>query len=156
MLKLGKVIGNVVASVKDPGLDGLRLLIIQGLDDNFQAIGNPYIAADGIRTAGPGDIVYIVSRKEAAVAISKGLVPIDECVVGFVDEYTVVSAAKEKVKVPIPKVKKKPIEKKPVKARKPVQKTKTPSKRVPRPKTPPEKRRKARTPSTKATQAKGD
>ena len=99
ILKLGKVIGNVVATVKDPGLEGLRFLIIQGLDDNFQPIGTPYVAADGIFTAGEGDIVYLVSKKEAAIAISRELVPIDECVVGFVEEYTVVEAAKKKTKL---------------------------------------------------------
>lgn len=97
-MKLGKVIGNVVATVKDPGLEGLRFLIIQGLDDNFQPIGTPYVAADGIFTAGEGDLVYIVSKKEAAIAIPRELVPIDECVVGFVEEYTVVEAAKKKPK----------------------------------------------------------
>ncbi|MHA2293867.1 MAG: EutN/CcmL family microcompartment protein [Candidatus Hodarchaeales archaeon] len=95
-MKLGKVIGNVVASVKDPGLEGLRLLIVQGLDDNFKSIGDPYVAADGIQTAGPGDIVYVVSKKEAAIAISRDLVPIDECIVGFVEEYTVIKEAKKK------------------------------------------------------------
>jgi microcompartment protein CcmK/EutM len=97
-VKLGKVIGNVVATVKDPGLEGLRFLIIQGLDDNFQPIGTPYVAADGIFTAGEGDLVYIVSKKEAAIAIPRELVPIDDCVVGFVEEYTVVEAAKKKPK----------------------------------------------------------
>lgn len=97
-MKLGKVIGNVVATVKDPGLEGLRFLIIQGMDDNFQPIGTPYVAADGIFTAGEGDLVYVVSKKEAAIAIPRELVPIDECVVGFVEEYTVVEAAKKKSK----------------------------------------------------------
>jgi len=95
-VKLGKVIGNVVASVKDQGLEGLRLLIVQGLDDDFKPKGKPYVAADGIYTAGPGDIVYVVSKKEAAIAISKGLVPIDECIVGFVDEYNVVKTRKKR------------------------------------------------------------
>ncbi|MHA2245587.1 MAG: EutN/CcmL family microcompartment protein [Candidatus Hodarchaeales archaeon] len=94
-MKLGKVIGNVVATVKDPGLEGLRFLVIQGLDDNFQPIGEPFVAADGIYTAGEGDIVYVVSKKEAAIAIHRDQVPIDECVVGFVEEYTVVEAAKK-------------------------------------------------------------
>ena len=99
-MKLGKVIGNIVASVKDPGLEGLRLLIVQGLNDNMQPIGHPYVAADGILTAGPGDIVYIVSSKEAAFTVSKDdLVPIDACIVGFIDSYNVVKEAKkEKVR----------------------------------------------------------
>lgn len=103
-LKLGKVVGNVVASVKDPGLVGLRLLVVQGLNDDFEPIGKPYVAADGIYTAGPGDIVYLVSKKEAALAISKGLVPIDECIVGFVEEYNVIKPREKKrpVKTPTP------------------------------------------------------
>lgn len=89
-MKLGKIVGNVVASVKDPGLIGLRLLVVQGLDDDYNPIGEPYVAADGINTAGPGDIVYLVSKKEAAVALSKDkLIPIDECVVGYIDDYNV-------------------------------------------------------------------
>ena len=100
IMKLGKVIGNVVASVKDPGLEGLRLLIIQGLNDNMQPIGHPYVAADGILTAGPGDLVYIVSSKEAAFTVSKDdLIPIDACIAGFIDSYNVVKEAKrEKVR----------------------------------------------------------
>jgi ethanolamine utilization protein EutN len=102
-LKLGKVIGNVVATVKDSGLEGLRLLIVQGLDDNFQSIGEPYVAADGILTAGPGDIVYIVSKKEAAFAVPGELIPIDECIVGYVEEYHVIEEAKKKKIPPKPK-----------------------------------------------------
>ena len=96
-MKIGKVIGNVVSSIKDPGLDSLRLLVIQGLDDNLEPIGNPYVAVDGILTAGPEDLVYLVSKKEAALVFSKELVPIDECIVGFVDEHFVPKRAKKKV-----------------------------------------------------------
>jgi ethanolamine utilization protein EutN len=95
-MKLGKVIGNVVATTKDPGLDSLRLLIVQGLDDNLQPLGTPYVAADGIETAGPGDIVYVVSKKEAAIVFPKELVPIDECIVGYVEDYYVTKSAKRK------------------------------------------------------------
>ena len=95
-MKIGKVIGKVVSSIKDPGLDSLRLLIVQGLNDSLEPIGNPYVAADGILTAGPGDLVYLVSKKEAALVFSKELVPIDECIVGFVEEHFVIKQAKRK------------------------------------------------------------
>ena len=95
-MKLGKVIGNVVATIKDPGLKSLRLLVVQGLDDNFKPSGKPYVAADGIETAGPGDIVYIVSKKEAAIVFPEELVPIDECIVGYVEEYYVTKKALKK------------------------------------------------------------
>ena len=110
-MKLGKVIGNVVATTKDPGLTSLRLLVVQGLDDNLQPLGSPYVAADGIETAGPGDIVYVVSKKEAAIVFPKELLPIDECIVGYVEEYFVTKSAKrkpqkrKKLKAPPPTVK---------------------------------------------------
>ena len=97
-MKLGKVIGKVVSSIKDPGLNTLRLLVVQGLDDNLEPNGSPYVAADGILTAGPGDIVYLVSKKEAALVFSKELVPIDECIVGFVEEHFVSKRAKRRVR----------------------------------------------------------
>lgn len=97
-MKLGKVIGNVVATQKDPGLNSLRLLVIQGLDDKLQPQGTPYVAADGIETAGPGDIVYLVSKKEAAIVFEKELVPIDECIVGYVDEHFITKSALKKLK----------------------------------------------------------
>jgi ethanolamine utilization protein EutN len=119
-MKLGKVIGNVVSTVKDPGLDSIRLLVVQGLNDNLEPNGNPYVAADGILTAGPGDIVYLVSKKEAALVFSKELVPIDECIVGFVEEHFVTKRAKRK-----PRKKKAPPPTTPLKD-KPLKKTKTP------------------------------
>ncbi|MHA1170033.1 MAG: EutN/CcmL family microcompartment protein [Candidatus Hodarchaeales archaeon] len=97
-MKLGKVIGKVVSSIKDPGLDSLRLLVVQGLDDNLEPNGSPYVAVDGILTAGPGDLVYLVSKKEAALVFSKELVPIDECIVGFVEEHFVTKRAKRRVR----------------------------------------------------------
>ncbi len=138
-MKLGRVIGNVVATVKDPGLEGLRFLVVQGIDDNFQPVSLPFVAADGIYTAGEGDIVYIVSKKEAALAISRGMVPIDECIVGFVEEYTIAEAAKKQSE------KAKQIPKKPVKIA--VAKRKQP----PKPQTSPKKFVKTKPPPPKKT-----
>ena len=104
-MKLGKVIGNVVATEKDPGLNSLRLLVVQGIDDNLKPTGDPYVAADGILTAGPGDLVYIVSKKEAAIVFPEELVPIDECIVGYVEDYYIAKKAlrkKPKRKAPPP------------------------------------------------------
>ena len=112
-MRIGKVIGDVVATIKDPGLKSLRLLIVKDVDDNLKPIGKPYIAADGI-SAGPGDIIYLVSKKEAAIALSpKGLIPIDECIVGYVDDYNVQLKIRKKKEVTT-----KPVSKQPVTVRK--------------------------------------
>ena len=142
-MKLGKVIGNVVATQKDPGLKSLRLLVVQGLDDNFQSSGDPYVAADGIETAGPGDIVYIVSKKEAAYVFPKELIPIDECIVGYIEEYYVTKEAlkrTKKKKAPPPPQKPTPMIKDEISPPLPKKVKKTPQKRTPQRTTKPKRK----------------
>ncbi len=147
-MKLGKVIGNVVATQKDLGLKSLRLLVVQGLDDNFQSSGDPYVAADGIETAGPGDIVYVVSKKEAAYVFPKELIPIDECIVGYVEEYFVNKEALKKTKkkkARPPPQKPKPIVKDEIPSQSPQKVKKTSQKQTPQTPTKP----KRKSPSTR-------
>ena len=89
-MQLGRVIGQVVASIKDPELTGLRLLVVQGLNEHLRAEGTPFVAVDGIRCAGPGDVVYLVTKRDAAIALGDRP-PVDATIVGYVDEVTVES-----------------------------------------------------------------
>lgn len=86
-MKLGKVIGQVVATIKDKNLEGLRLLVIQGLDEHLDSVGEPFVAVDGIRCAGPGDVVYLVMKRDAAIALGDKP-PVDATIIGYVDEVT--------------------------------------------------------------------
>ena len=43
------------------------------------------MAADAVAMAGPDELVYYVSSREAAVAMPETFVPIDHAVVGIVD-----------------------------------------------------------------------
>ncbi|RLB58867.1 MAG: ethanolamine utilization protein EutN [Deltaproteobacteria bacterium] len=85
---VGRVIGQVVATVKAPHLEGLRLLVVQALDEEGRERGRPFAAVDGIRCAGPGDVVYLVGKRDAAIALGDKP-PVDATIVGFVDEVTV-------------------------------------------------------------------
>jgi len=87
-MDLGRVIGQVVATVKDPNLTGFRLFVVQGLDEHLQARGKPFVAVDGIACAGQGDVVTLTFKRDAAIALGDKP-PIDACIVGFVDESTV-------------------------------------------------------------------
>ena len=62
-MRIGKVIGQVVATVKDESINGYRLFIVQGLDQHMREIGKPYVAIDSIHCAGPGDVVYIAFKR---------------------------------------------------------------------------------------------
>jgi len=59
----------VVATVKSPGLEGVKLLVIQPLDRHCQPVGGQLVAADAVHMAGPGELVYFVAAREAAQAM---------------------------------------------------------------------------------------
>jgi ethanolamine utilization protein EutN len=85
-MQLARVIGTVVATVKADGLDGVKFLIIQPLDRRQQPTGEPVVAADAVHMAGPGELVYFVSAREAAQALPETFVPVDHAIVGIVDQ----------------------------------------------------------------------
>ena len=87
-MRIGKVIGQIVATVKDPTLSGMRLFVVQGLNENLEAVGKPFAAVDGINCAGPGDLVHLVLKRDAAIALGDKA-PVDATIVGFVDQVAV-------------------------------------------------------------------
>ena len=87
-MQLGRVLGNVVASVKIETLTGVKLLVVQVLSETGEPRGTPQVAADAGIDAGPGDLVFLATKKEAAQPFAD-LTPVDMAVAGFVDEVTV-------------------------------------------------------------------
>ena len=84
-MHLGRVCGTVVASVRSPGLDGIRFLWVQPLDRARKPKGDPVVCADATLQAGAGETVYFIGGREAAVALPETFVPVDHAVVGIVD-----------------------------------------------------------------------
>jgi ethanolamine utilization protein EutN len=84
-MQLARVIGTVVATVKTPGLEGVKLLLIQPLDRQQRPTGGQLVAADAVHMAGPGELVYFVAAREAAQAMPDPFVPVDHAIVGIVD-----------------------------------------------------------------------
>ena len=82
---LGKVIGTVVAERKSAGLEGAKLLLVQPLDEDREPTGDKEVAVDTVR-AGPGDFVFLVGSREAALALDPFFVPVDAAIVGIVDD----------------------------------------------------------------------
>ena len=54
--------------------------------------GNAVVCADGTRMAGPGQIIYWVASREAALTLDPWFVPVDDAIVGLVDEVRNYSA----------------------------------------------------------------
>jgi len=88
IMDIGRVIGTMVATQKDPSLQGMRLLIVQTLDHNEKEVGRPLIAVDIDYYAGHGDLVYMVTGGDAVNVSSKGPMPVDVAIVGVIDSYT--------------------------------------------------------------------
>jgi len=92
-MQLARVIGTLVATRKCQGLEGVKFLIVQPLDRNQQPDGQPVVAADGTAQAGPGELVFIIASREAALALPEKFVPVDHAIVGIVDEVDVKSVS---------------------------------------------------------------
>jgi len=76
----------VVSTVKDPGLAGRKLLLLQPLTRDGKAKGRPLVGIDSVG-AGFGEMVYWCRGREAALAFT-GQVPSDCSIVGIVDSIT--------------------------------------------------------------------
>ncbi len=85
-MKFARVIGNLVATQKYRGLDGVKFLVVQPLNSQREPDGEPYIAADATGQAGPDELVFVIMSKEAAMALPVGFVPVDAAVVGIIDD----------------------------------------------------------------------
>ena len=89
-MDLGKVIGTVVATRKDPTLEGTRLLIVQPLDEKRNPISEPLVAVDTLHDAGVGETVYFVTGGDAVSVIPGKRMPVDVAIVGIVDSISLI------------------------------------------------------------------
>ncbi len=85
----GRVRGTAVCTIKYPGTEGLKLLVVQPLNKRLEPLGPLQVAADVV-DAGPGDLCVMVRSREAALAMpDEKFVPVDLALVGIVDELEV-------------------------------------------------------------------
>ena len=91
---LGRVIGNVVCTMKNASLTGQKLLIVQPLDRNCRDKGRPVIALDSVG-AGAGETIYWCRGKEASFPFLPSEPPADATIVGIVDAVNIPGERKE-------------------------------------------------------------
>lgn len=83
---IAKVVGTVVATQKDEGLKGLKLFLVQPLNEDLTSRGKPLVAIDTLGQAGYGDIVYLARSKESSLPIDRELVPSDAGIMGIIEK----------------------------------------------------------------------
>lgn len=79
-MRVGRVIGAVVSTVKDDGLTGAKLLVVAPIE----GAGEPFVAVDAVG-AGRGEVVLVVTGSAArAVEITRNS-PADSAIVAIID-----------------------------------------------------------------------
>jgi ethanolamine utilization protein EutN len=87
-VQLARVLGEVVATMKDANLTGLKLLVLQPLSASGEPAGRALVALDSVG-AGVGENVFFVRGREAAFPFYPVEPPTDATVVGIVDHWNV-------------------------------------------------------------------
>jgi microcompartment protein CcmK/EutM len=87
-VQLARVLGTVVATRKDPGLEATKLLVIQPLSAERKPQGKALVAVDAVG-AGVTEEVFYVRGREASFPFLPAEVPADAAIVGIVDHWNV-------------------------------------------------------------------
>ncbi len=84
---IGRVVGNVVATIKHPFFEGRKLLLVQKLDLEGNSTSTYDVAVDDV-LAGVGDLVLIVDEGNGARQILHGGTtgPVRAVVAGVIDD----------------------------------------------------------------------
>ncbi|MED5372147.1 MAG: EutN/CcmL family microcompartment protein [Myxococcota bacterium] len=83
-MKLGRIVGTVVATRKDPKLEGLRLYMVEDLSLELAGKGSFVVAAD-VLGAGVGEVVLYCSGSAARQTSETQGRPVDAVVMAIVD-----------------------------------------------------------------------
>jgi microcompartment protein CcmK/EutM len=87
-VQLARVIGEVVATMKEASLTGMKMLIVQPISPAGDSVGRAVVALDSVG-AGVGENVFFVRGREAAYPFYPAEPPADATIVGIVDHWSV-------------------------------------------------------------------
>ncbi len=85
---LGKVVGTLVASRKEPSLEGLTLLVVRPCDPQGAPTGNPVVCADAVG-AGMGEVVLYAAGSSARQTEVTTNRPVDATIMAIVDQVEI-------------------------------------------------------------------
>jgi microcompartment protein CcmK/EutM len=85
-MELGRVTGQVVSTVRDPGLPNLKFLLVDIVNAQGDVLYTGQVAAD-ILGAGEGELVLLVRGSSARIVLD-ARPPLDLSVIGIVDQVT--------------------------------------------------------------------
>jgi len=85
-MRLGRVIGNIVSTIKYETLYGVKLMIVKPIDPDGNQVGQPEIVGDYLNSA-IGSIVYWTEDGTAICKVyDRKNIPLRGCILGIVDK----------------------------------------------------------------------
>lgn len=87
-MKFGKIIGRVVSTQKVESFEGLKLVLVQPLNEKLKNVGTALVAVDTL-SADIGQIIYYETSKEASRVIEREMNPCDAAIMGIIDEINI-------------------------------------------------------------------
>ncbi len=85
-MKFGRVIGNVVSTIKNEKLHGIKLAIVEPLDPDGNVVGNNEIVGDFLGAAVGNLIIWIADGSTICKAMGKESIPLRGSIVAIVDK----------------------------------------------------------------------
>ena len=88
-MQIAKVRGTVVSTQKDPSLRGVKLLMLQLIDENGNLLPGYEVAADNSVGAGVDEWVLVSCGSAARQVLGNEVRPVDAAVVAIIDTVNV-------------------------------------------------------------------
>lgn len=85
---IGRVVGRVVSTVKQDTLNAVTLQWVQPVTSRGEPVGKPLVAVDTIGV-GPGETIYYITSREAALTLREPFAAVDAGIVGKVDCFDI-------------------------------------------------------------------
>jgi microcompartment protein CcmK/EutM len=87
-VNLGRVVGPLVASHKEPLMEGMKFLVVRGIDADNSDTGSYVVAVDAVG-AGAGEVVMYASGSSARQTTLTKDRPCDAVIMAIVDTWEV-------------------------------------------------------------------
>jgi ethanolamine utilization protein EutN len=87
-MRIARVIGSAVATVKEPSLVGHKLMLVREADERNELVGSVFVAVDGVG-AGTGELVLIAEGSAARHGGTTTGQPVDALITGILDSLEV-------------------------------------------------------------------
>ncbi len=85
-MKMGRIVGSVVATRKDPSLVGTKFLVVENLAPDLEPEGGYVVAIDAVG-AGAGEVVLYASGSAARQTTVTRDRPVDAVIMAIIDSF---------------------------------------------------------------------